>query len=1071
MAHPAAPLRVARRFNPQPPLPAPGDVWNNISQRLARLTPEVINNPTAAKYLADNKMPHRARDNEHSIPNPHAAAAAVRYIATREALRELMKLHPHTITSCYGSARDADMWATVRANLPDAPELLVHAPRVIPEDIKITAPSYGQVIDGIFHDDPDTVTDCFLFVDVYALEDRPLTPENLSRFLGGRPAVFVLTRFAGMMGSDHTGCWIRCPDGQIEGVPDDLHPEFIREDPVDWLHVPGAHSGLAWTVLKPILNKDVIYVTPTPVDRPRFTNAPLRVLQVDVPSASCYWLATTLPFRLYRWLYPYMPKQKVLVPADFYGDLTSWLAGRTRVAWNFRSLYDEARTRFRDAYKRQFAIWPEHTNTIFEHTIQSVWTTVLPDLCCAADATSSVSGFAGYLNEFYHNVDVSQHSWTASFWAFVTAAVPLTIAAWRNRDTLAALARFVRSLRITNANLFNTCWSPFVEELIKTYPPFGLILAISEAVITQSPFVAIFHCLTMYLPFWVRVPLHYAFNFLLSLVQRLGWAAPTAWSRFKASVYSGTWIDRRMPEPIVKASIFPQSECYVPLQDDVNAPDKPACPDLVVTGIPNDRYVVANRNYVAFLPTDVPLYACAKTPHMLYKAVQLRILARPPLAPSAQRENWRQVEKFCTLPPHPVIQYDAVYPAWLANFPPSKQKQMVAVKSQIDRDGLDFQHLTTKLFVKMDETLPRTTLSYKPRVIANVDPRIQVAVGPYIREAQTRLHMAWSVDCDPQYRHDDNLYHVCFGSGLTDVQLSTWMRRTQAHPDVWFIMVAGDDSIVAHDGTYVCADASSFDQSQSFGPLAFEWVLLSRLGLPEAAIDVLHRMATAPYSVDRDLDFGRSIHIDRQKRPMRDTGGPDTTIGNSIVMAAAWLFVLMMNGDYVQLFLFLGFAMKINRCTIDTANFLKGSWPTIDGERCWLPLPSRFLKFGKSLTDPRVIFRTKDLLRACQMFCHNLASSYQTASAVPLIGTFVTKYLMTHSVQQMSNDKDMHLYSVVLVQRLAPRDRNELLRYYSAYYEVPEGWFIECEEMIRTAPLFSFLQHPLFRRLAEHDYE
>jgi len=141
--------------------------------------------------------------------------------------------------------------------------------------------------------------------------------------------------------------------------------------------------------------------------------------------------------------------------------------------------------------------------------------------------------------------------------------------------------------------------------------------------------------------------------------------------------------------------------------------------------------------------------------------------------------------------------------------------------------------------------------------------------------------------------------------------------------------------------------------------------------------------------------------------------------------------------------------------------------------RAWLPLPSRFLKFGKSLRNPCQIYRIHDRETAVRVYANSLAACYEVASAVPLIRVFVQRFrdssLPTVSFE-LSND--YHLYSVQF-SLLPPCEdpHHPLIQYYGHYYGVDPGDFLKVEEMLKSAPLFSFLEAPLFSIMARVDYE
>jgi hypothetical protein len=65
---------------------------------------------------------------------------------------------------------------------------------------------------------------------------------------------------------------------------------------------------------------------------------------------------------------------------------------------------------------------------------------------------------------------------------------------------------------------------------------------------------------------------------------------------------------------------------------------------------------------------------------------------------------------------------------------------------------------------------------------------------------------------------------------------------------------------------------------------------LMNLGVPDHVIDLLVHLSRVPYVATTTL--GDRLRIDRKARPMRETGGPDTTIGNSSVNVSSWLFQL-----------------------------------------------------------------------------------------------------------------------------------------------------------------------------------
>jgi hypothetical protein len=267
-----------------------------------------------------------------------------------------------------------------------------------------------------------------------------------------------------------------------------------------------------------------------------------------------------------------------------------------------------------------------------------------------------------------------------------------------------------------------------------------------------------------------------------------------------------------------------------------------------------------------------------------------------------------------------------------------------------------------------------------------------------------------------------------------------------------------------------------FDQSQSFGPLKFERDILTRLGVSHQCTHALEQLTKALYVAYPRTGQG-FFRVDRTQRPIRDTGGTDTSLGNSINMAYAWMHVLIQQSEYVEEFGKLGFKMKIRTHeNIEKATFLKGMW-----YRCshgvldyfWGPLPSRFLKMGKSLKDPRTLAHYQLVLkrenclpdqrlkRAAELFMNDIAHSYNTFAPIPLVRRFCAQYAKSEQIKNLLEDHQVKPTgnSVVL---LDPEGQ------LSSHYDVPLEWWSQVEALIPDRP-FVFIQHPLLKTLLK-DY-
>lgn len=210
------------------------------------------------------------------------------------------------------------------------------------------------------------------------------------------------------------------------------------------------------------------------------------------------------------------------------------------------------------------------------------------------------------------------------------------------------------------------------------------------------------------------------------------------------------------------------------------------------------------------------------------------------------------------------------------------------------------------------------------------------------------------------------------------------------------IIVAGDDSVVVvkkgDSVVFIVGDVSQCDHSLRSAALAAEWRLLYRLGLETKALELL-MSSSRSLCVLRGRD-GKGATFTVKREAERNTGGTDTTVGNTVLVGLAWVFVLkvyfMAMGNLTasalqECFLFfLGLKMKvvINGGRLEelgssfwTPDFLKGTWwLCTDGAWHWGPLMGRLLKLFKTTSDPLVTYRrlgVKDLRSGLE--CHMCA--------------------------------------------------------------------------------------------------
>jgi hypothetical protein len=469
----------------------------------------------------------------------------------------------------------------------------------------------------------------------------------------------------------------------------------------------------------------------------------------------------------------------------------------------------------------------------------------------------------------------------------------------------------------------------------------------------------------------------------------------------------------------------------------------------------------------------------------------------------------------------------------------------------------------------------------KPRSIAEVAPRVQATLGPEINALMARFKLL----CGPLVAQPTMLpnswadvhLHVSLyvGAGASDLELTLWMERILDAPDdSLHVLVAGDDSLVVYrplpveEGEvpllyFYEFDLSMCDQSHSAPALRFEIAVAQTLGLPLESAILLDASHGAKYLVPHENGVTR-VSIPYHTRA---TGGADTTFGNTTTvgfsLVATFAGLIRAGGhrrpaptvQSVQgWMLAAGFKVKARPVVVSDGDifnaedatrivtFLKGKWwlsstyeepPGEDpsaprlkvpytARLVWAPLPSRVLKYGKSLRDPRDLFRRAkvELEPAATAFLGQQAACYSAFALPPLLAELVrstdtraelseaTRLELRYKVQAASwMQPDARLVGdqvwasvcerVISVSKDAqimdPLEGKEWVPERSEFGELPHVWppLLEQEaaledvcrryevdiESVRAAQAllqrvkpFSFVESPVFEALAMADY-
>ena len=207
------------------------------------------------------------------------------------------------------------------------------------------------------------------------------------------------------------------------------------------------------------------------------------------------------------------------------------------------------------------------------------------------------------------------------------------------------------------------------------------------------------------------------------------------------------------------------------------------------------------------------------------------------------------------------------------------------------------------------------------------------------------------------------------------------------------------------------------------------------------------------------------MHLKRGGEYGRLSGHSDTSVGNSVVMAFASYDAILKGGAWEETYKALGLDMKIKFSdSCFDVTFLKGMWYDAESGPVWGPLPSRILKAGKSLRDPRDIYGIADFEEASIRFLSDVALGHGYFLQVPILRQFVENYAVRKEnkslVQLDVNQKYKTQASGMNKRVMVMCWGNVCRRYNTDMHEIEE-----LEAMMPSTP-FQFVQHPLFNKLA-----
>jgi hypothetical protein len=555
---------------------------------------------------------------------------------------------------------------------------------------------------------------------------------------------------------------------------------------------------------------------------------------------------------------------------------------------------------------------------------------------------------------------------------------------------------------------------------------------------------------------------------------------------WKQENYLERWAKRPpVEDPRIGTAMI--GDCALPRQTEAfTSSEFIPCPEVrFVEYKTADRVSKPPQHVTAYLVTNVPMYAAARTPKTEMAAIKYRILQKPPGNPKTANKMWSKVPDIMLRNQYAPIDRDIAWPVYEKHLESaSRRARAQQAQEEVTSNGYnpsDYCFSHASMFVKTNEVLMRFErredgllyAAFKPRAIINFRPKAIDSVGPCVFEAAKRLKEEHNYHNPPTFQNAKVLIRITYGSALDADQLSAWMENAKHWVERggkkrrYWAVVAGDDGLIITywNGAllFIETDFSQFDASEGVGALAYERRQLYRLGIPETDLECMKRQALAIIK----SSLGK---IKPGKRGRRQTGESKTTLGNGLVHEGALLYGLSDGNEWKldERYLELGLKVKM-LITRDLAkiSFLKGWWlPSNEGTLVWTVLPSRVLKVGKHLGDVRHIKGfSKNLWIASEQHASAVAKTYNAFSWSPIIGAYVWRWKDVHDVRPWV----LEPWKVRAGKKVGIL-MDEAYAMASRRYDVPVTAIHKVEQMYRGAGVMTFLMHPVFLRMALTDY-
>jgi hypothetical protein len=288
---------------------------------------------------------------------------------------------------------------------------------------------------------------------------------------------------------------------------------------------------------------------------------------------------------------------------------------------------------------------------------------------------------------------------------------------------------------------------------------------------------------------------------------------------------------------------------------------------------------------------------------------------------------------------------------------------------------------TREAILKTDEFFPQLEKKkIKPRMIISCHPLLNVALAPFMDEVHSALKSAPIVE---EFMGNKIYYHFCAGVTVSNLSrtFSDAVKQIGYH-----IIVGGDDALVIvvnPDLTvrYIETDATAFDALINESALKWE-VGIYQTVEPNLDWATFMKLQTNPIEIKLRAKGNHDQFYMKLKKRQRSSGFPNTSLGNSLVMAGVLGFAVrsliardieVTADNLVHLVKEkTGIILKKLHDTTDLykISFLRGFFVPVgdlegfvdyDTDYVWVPAFGRWIKYSKTATQDPGFFENGQL--------------------------------------------------------------------------------------------------------------